>query len=288
VQQLLVVDDGSSDDSADVAARLGVQVIRLPENRGPSAARNVAIRAAAGDLVAFLDADDLWIPEHCEILSDVLERHPEVALVTGRTQQASPFDSGPFTPPLETPFDALPYLVRDNFVTQSAAVVRRDALSEAGGYDERLRFSEDFDLWLRIALRHPMIALREVTVMRRMHEGQATWKNMAPLYSAKWKLRLGLLDSAELRVDHQRMQTVTQALRDAVHIDFDLTWRDLDAESFSIVEAAARDVPGSTRTLRRWYWRRLLLWHVWVTAVRSVRLMRRVRRRAGGSPPRDS
>jgi glycosyltransferase involved in cell wall biosynthesis len=281
VDELIVVDDASTDDSADIARALGATVIRFDSNRGPSAARNAALAAATGDLVAFLDADDTWYPRHCELLFGILDQHPSVALVASRTQLVSPSDERPGSPPLNEPFDALPYLIRDNFVTQSAVMARRGTIIACGGYDERMRFSEDYELWLRLAMDHAFVHLRTVTVERRVHPAQATWNNMLPLFEATWKLRLQMLENAALVEDQTRLARVVAAAREAADIDYGLTWRALDAASFDLVARAVARVPGTRSLWRRWRRRRQFLWHAWSSAVRGIRVVRSLRRKIG-------
>jgi hypothetical protein len=159
-------------------------------------------------------------------------------------------------------------------VTQSAVMIRKAAILEVGGYDEHMRFSEDYDLWLRIAVQYPLIALRDATARRRHHPGQATWKNMSPLYTAKWRLRLGLFDCPALSHDPDRRRLIAHALKEAVSIDYGLTWRDLDATSFAIVDDAASQIPDASRVRRTWRIRKLLFWHAWLLAVKARRALR--------------
>jgi len=77
--EIIVVDDGSTDRSVEIARGFGAAVVLLPENRGEGAARNAGIRRAEGDAIAWLDADDYWAPHHIATVADLLERHPEAA-----------------------------------------------------------------------------------------------------------------------------------------------------------------------------------------------------------------
>ena len=168
--EIVVVDDGSTDgtDGADLGE--GVRYFRQ-ENRGPSAARNRGLTEATGDLVAFLDSDDRWAPEKLAV---------QVPLVTGDVVLAYAREEGRDTEgrplhvrPKETPEGAvLESLVRGNFVPTSTAVVRRDAALDAGGFDEAMTHSEDWDLWLRLAERGRFAASPEVLSYYRFHEDQ--------------------------------------------------------------------------------------------------------------------
>jgi glycosyltransferase involved in cell wall biosynthesis len=136
--QVIVVDDGSADDTADVAGSFPVQVIRQ-KNGGPAAARNAAIRAASSEWIAFLDADDAWHPDKIERQIPCLG-DPQLGVLSAWSRwPAGPVD-----------FESL-WAV--NKITTSSAVVRKAAIEDAGYFDEdrQLISVEDYNLWLRIA-----------------------------------------------------------------------------------------------------------------------------------------
>jgi glycosyltransferase involved in cell wall biosynthesis len=161
--EIVVVDDGSTDDTAAlVEERTGVTLLTQP-NRGPAAARNLAIHRTSGRLVAFLDADDLWLPEKLERQVAYFSTHPETALVhTSVIVSDLPSvrcaavidDRGPSGPPSNR-FAEIFHGDRD--VNTLTAMVRREILDDVGGFNERRELHvEDWDLWLRIAARHPI------------------------------------------------------------------------------------------------------------------------------------
>lgn len=163
--EIVVVDDGSTDDTARVAREASPLVKCLTQaNAGVAAARNAGIRAATGSHVAFLDADDRWDDRHLSDALEALARLP-VRWCAGayRVQKANGrlFD---VTLP-GTRHSEEPVLVRDYFaacarkwrVWTSACVVERALLLEHGGFDPELRIGEDIDLWFRIALDEPSL-----------------------------------------------------------------------------------------------------------------------------------
>lgn len=157
-REIIVVDDGSSDDSLALLAGYGEQLRVISQaNGGPSSARNRGLREARGRYVAFLDADDHWLPEKLERQVALLESRPDLGFCSTATavvdMRGEPVRDWPCCnvgePLLETLF------------MQSAAVsgstsgvlARRELLLEVGGFDERLHGFEDPDLWIRLAAR---------------------------------------------------------------------------------------------------------------------------------------
>jgi glycosyltransferase involved in cell wall biosynthesis len=149
--EIIVVDDGSTDDTAARMTALPVTLIRQA-NQGVAAARNAGIAAATGDVIAFLDADDVWHPEKLERQLPILERDPSVVLCgTGCFDWPGPMLMlGGTCDVVKVDPDRV--AVRNCFVT-STLIVRKPALDAAGPFDTRLQGPEDYDLWLRV-LRH--------------------------------------------------------------------------------------------------------------------------------------
>jgi len=158
--EVIVVDDGSTDGTARIVSSFGppVSLVTGPR-RGVSMARNVGIRAASGEAVAFLDHDDLWEPDKIRRQVEVLRQDPRAGLVF---TQARVERSGTVTeifPLIDDPgvflARAWENLVHWNYIPMSAVMVRRtslEAVSTAEGpFDPRYSLSEDWDLWLRLA-----------------------------------------------------------------------------------------------------------------------------------------
>ncbi len=167
--EIIVVDDGSTDGTAALAETVpGTRVLRR-ERGGPAAARNDAVSSGTGELIAVVDADDLWLPTKLERQIAALDLHPEAVLAaTGVESIGAASGRGP-TPSAGNVTAAL---IAENFITNSTVLVRRTALERAGGFDTDpdLVSVEDYDLWLRLSLAGPFAAVPDVLVQRRVHE----------------------------------------------------------------------------------------------------------------------
>lgn len=157
--EVLVVDDGSTDNTRKLLAPYAGRIIYLyQENQGLSAARNAGIRASCGEYIALLDADDIWLQEKLELQMKIFADYPDTGLVSCGNV---PIDSAgkQLAPGTARGKDRLRFrdLLWGNCVSGgSNAVVKRACFDEVGLFDESLRSAEDWDMWLRIALRYPV------------------------------------------------------------------------------------------------------------------------------------
>jgi glycosyltransferase involved in cell wall biosynthesis len=164
--QIIVVDNGSSDRSAEIARGFSpaVEVVHEPR-RGIGPARNAALRAARGDVVAFLDADDLWEPEKTMLQLAALEAEPKPQLVFGHVRQfVSPDLSQADAEALRVPADPQPGLYI------GAMLARRAAIDAVGPWPEDVRVSDGLTFLLRaeeLGLGQAMLA--ETVTLRRVH-----------------------------------------------------------------------------------------------------------------------
>jgi glycosyltransferase involved in cell wall biosynthesis len=181
--EVLVIDDGSSDDTAAVVQPFlddaRVHYYRTP-HLGQSGAKNTGMRLARAPLLAFLDADDLWLPDKLARQVALLRADPALAVV--HTRRLLIDESGrvlEYEQPQLPRGLVLPRLFRDNFVCFSSVLARRPVLEEAGGFDNELSLAIDYDLWLRVARRHrfdhvdePLVCYRtgHASLSRRIEE----------------------------------------------------------------------------------------------------------------------
>lgn len=189
VDEIIVVDDGSEDDTERVVKALSGNIrYHKQANRGPSAARNQGIRMAAGEWIAFLDADDQWTKDKIAEQTELLKRYPELHLIAGDMAEIGHRDElltrsvldkhrllNKFQTLAGRPLPlALSALIEKNFIPTGTVLVRRDSLFEAGLFNEAIRFGEDLELWAKIAARHPIACMPEVLMLRRQHGQNAT------------------------------------------------------------------------------------------------------------------
>ena len=184
--EILVVDDGSTDGTGDVAGGYPapVRVIRQT-NAGPSGARNTGILAARGEFVALLDGDDEWRPRHLENAMRVFgtcphlqwhscgyKRRTERRTIYTRVIPREYLGGKPFVE------DFFPPQARWTFCCSDTVVARRGLFDEVGLFDTAIPFAEDMDLWFRIALRHPNVGYcPEVTAVWWAREGSLSAMN---------------------------------------------------------------------------------------------------------------
>ncbi len=151
--EIVVVDDGSTDETPQVLVRFGSRIrsIRLP-GRGVAEARNTGLQASSGDLVVFLDADDLLLPDGIAAQVAYFDRHPDVDVVHGEWYRCET-DSGTWrlrgNPRLVG--DILPRILFGNLAAIHAIMSRRRAILEAGGFDPAFSNAADWEVWLRLA-----------------------------------------------------------------------------------------------------------------------------------------
>ncbi len=184
--EIIAVDDGSTDESPRIIRSYSAVNYMRQDNRGPSAARNAGICAAKGKYIAFLDADDVWVPEKLAEQVPLLESNRGAGLVFADMRlverdgdpQPSMFQKYRLTREffgddrcVTNPASKLVWM---NFIPTSSVVVRKEAVLGAGGFDETFRKAEDWDCWLRIALEWPIVYSPHVLMLKRVHEVNAS------------------------------------------------------------------------------------------------------------------
>jgi cellulose synthase/poly-beta-1,6-N-acetylglucosamine synthase-like glycosyltransferase len=165
--EIMVVDDGSTDETLAVLRRLAEQVETLrfvsQENGGPAKARNTGINLAKGEWIAFLDADDQWLPNRLQSQLNLLREHPHLNWMAGgfdsRRSGESPNRDNRVKPLLSETrdsesvvIDALEALAGAEILWTGTILVRRDFIIKVGGFNTALKGPEDSELWVRLAI----------------------------------------------------------------------------------------------------------------------------------------
>ena len=202
-----MVDDGSTDDTATAVARYADRGVRYvyQENRGPGPARNLGLAVTSGEVVAFCDADDVWMPEKLAVQVAHLERHPEIALVSAHTyacDEALRPMSLVHTARGESVdiFEAL--LVRNVVLNPTCVVARRSALVVVGGFSDLPRW-EDWDTWLSVAEQFPVGFVDQPVAYVRRHDA-----SLSPVDgAARLALDARILERHIARVPSRRRRT---------------------------------------------------------------------------------
>ena len=171
--ELIIIDDGSDDATPALLAAMSDPRITIRRycNAGLATTRNRGLSLAKGDLVAFLDADDLWLPDKLKLQVAALDSHPEAALAFGWTDYID--EHGRFIHAGQRTAvggDVLDQLLVNNFIeTGSNPLLRRAVVHQCGNFDESLSAAEDWDLWLRVAARFPFVLVPQTVVLYRVH-----------------------------------------------------------------------------------------------------------------------
>lgn len=211
VDQVIVVDDGSTDATAEILARYGdrIEVLRIP-NGGVSNARNTGLGQARGELIALLDADDLWSVEKIERQVRIFDRHPGVEftccnylsvdlqrrLTFNQFDYLTSRDDARHVPGFDQVLSRpVAQLLTVNFVgTCSNVMFTRALLERVGPFDVTLRQAEDFELWLRMATATDFFLQSDVLLEKITHGANLT---------SRWDETLGFHEQVVLRFHEQ-------------------------------------------------------------------------------------
>lgn len=199
--EIIVVDDGSIDATAEVVATLDPRVrVVQQHNQGIAVARNVGISHARGDWIAFMDHDDLWHPHKLQAQYEVLTRDTSCGIVYGEFLRWDPLTPPNF--PDETIDSScvvadlsgfiLSQLVRTNWVLLSTAVIRRSVFDAVGCFDPAMPPADDWDFVIRAAEHFQFVKLAQTVALYRVHGGQTSLK--LPPRNVEFELRARALD----------------------------------------------------------------------------------------------
>jgi len=189
--ELFVCDDGSTDGTEEMIKSIKDERLTYlkQENKGCAAARNLGIRNAKGELIAFLDDDDAWLPDHLKYIAEFFDLYPEAAM--GYTQNDVRLPDGSESEPIKYKKEVIPHdekkegfwlykdIVFDKYLfsesdmnAPSCTAIRKKVFDEIGLLNEDLRVNQDHELFLRISNRFKIGVIRKVTVQYLVHQGR--------------------------------------------------------------------------------------------------------------------
>lgn len=279
--EIIVIDDGSSDNTQVVLDPFFERIRYVYQsNGGLSKARNRGIEEARGELIAFLDADDQWLPEKLTKQWECLQVNSSAALVHTDTYQLYELNGKQFHVSLgkeRFSGSCFPEFFWGNRVTVSTVLVTRPCLDQVGTFDEDIRgaSTQDLDLWLRIARRYPLAYVSEPLVLYRHHVANGSRDQRMMLEDEYYVLAKTLKADAALwsilgrdRVHRRMCELALEAGYSNVDVD-DLTrarryFR--EALSYDVLSVrawafwASTFLPLRLRKELRWMKRKMALW----------------------------
>ena len=261
--EVIVVDDGSTDDSCDVARQFPVRLLHTGGRRGHMAGRAIGVAAAAHPYVAMIDADDIWDVDHLESTAALLDRHPE-AVLAGSNARKFGTQEGTFEAsiPVGGAHDVFWRAFDAWLVSNSSVVIRREALRDALRDADRVNhYSSDFLVDLRLAHTGPFVATGQFTTWWRWHATQMSVN--------QWRQRIALHEHrahflAEVRATEPTERYRQMKVRAAEDWAYDVTTARDDLRFFDELLRVRRLVPAVPLRvvlkayLRRIYWARML------------------------------
>ncbi|WFD11396.1 glycosyltransferase [Tepidibacter hydrothermalis] len=174
--EIIVVDDGSTDNTKDIIKKYNDKIsYYYKTNNGPSSARNLGINNANGDYVCFLDADDIFDPSKLAHQVKLLDEHKNknVSLIYSdyyiMDNNLNSIIKYGKSPKFSSHYHALKYLFQRNYINTSTAMIVKDCLFEVGLFNEDYKYLEDYDLWVRLGLKHEFIYINKPLTKSRAH-----------------------------------------------------------------------------------------------------------------------
>lgn len=231
--EIIVVDDASTDGSVEVALSYGdrIRLLRSPNAKGTGhgATANRGVMASRGDYIAFLHADDIWLPQHLEKVAGLLDRWPEAGLAFSRFEFIGARSGTWLDEEIlnwEQPRDVFATLMRNTLLVPSVSVVRRHVFAAIGGFDEgRPYLGDDLDFFARCAMENRFMACPDITVRYRWHTAQCSANMHGTLINAaRYRARI-VEDMREHPAMREKVPTIADRAQMSWEEELETAWR---------------------------------------------------------------
>jgi len=246
--EVIIVDDGSSDNPGEIIKNFKDSRIKYfyQNNQGIGAARNAALKNSHGDFIAFLDQDDLWLPEKLEKQMLLFRRNPGLGLVFCDTKFFNKQGEicrlySKLKPPRGLIFRDL---LRRNFLSLETVLINRKALDEVGIFKPHMMMVEEYDLFLRITHRFPADYVDEPLAAYRIHEKNYSWgKETLSLSEEREVLIYFKSNYPGFEIEFQKEIAVKE--RSLLMLEAFLSWKKGENEkAYTIFKKIAKSSPG--------------------------------------------
>ena len=193
--EIVVADDGSTDNTVKILKEYGDKIRwKSQKNRGPASAKKFGTSMAKGEYLAYLDSDDMYLPDKLKLQVDYLDKHPEAGLVYCNYYRIN--GTGRITELISRPKNLL--LIQENYVPTSGVMCRRECIDTLRGFDENLGSNYDWDMWLRISEKYPIHCIPKPLFKYRVH-GESISLTRPNRLDYERKVKILLLEKAYQR-----------------------------------------------------------------------------------------
>lgn len=190
--EYLIVDGGSTDGTLDIVRKYAERDARIRWVSEPDAgiadAMNKGVRLATADIVAHLHSDDTYLPGALRQVADAFARHADARWLTGCLRHVNEQGEQLYDTQFKDDYSQRS-LLRRNLIGHPATFIRREVFAEVGGFDASLRYAMDYDLWLRIALRYPVLPLPSLLATFRVHAESLSSRELLQAFAEEYLIR---------------------------------------------------------------------------------------------------